>query len=532
MIDTFKLTVNDIMSSPYFQKAEVVAGRKGLKSQIRWVHIMEVTEIGQLLNGNELILSTGVGWRENGKVSLSFLQQLIDKEAAGICIELGTYISAIPQEMIQLANKHDFPIIVFHEEVRFIDITQKLNGTFMENQYKAMQKLESIANQFNRLLLSADGFKRILRLLHQSLNVQVAYVSVENEVEFYPPVDRIKENSLLEKMKAAPSKNMINSPTTSASKPIQALGHKFADLIILSEGQNLTDFDYLVLDRAATALSQDRLRLLYVEEKRKQQENHWLLDWLNGEHKKEDIHEYVTKLDPSIDPSGCAACICEMNIGAQEVDFTYYSMIFRTVFEQHGFLALVSYEGNSMAFALVNKRNKANWKPRLKDAIDQISKNSMMKKNLSNSISFGIGKLQNLDQLHLSYEKAKETLFIQKKMEVPNVYFYDDLHVYRIVLQLNKQKNLHEFIEDYLGPVIEFDQAKNGQMFETLKVFLEVNGSKKDAAERLFVVRQTLYHRIDKLKELLGEDFMEPEKRLAIEVAVYARGFVEKLAFN
>ncbi|MDF2937464.1 MAG: hypothetical protein K0Q90_2837, partial [Paenibacillaceae bacterium] len=38
----------------------------------------------------------------------------------------------------------------------------------------------------------------------------------------------------------------------------------------------------------------------------------------------------------------------------------------------------------------------------------------------------------------------------------------------------------------------------------------------------LFIVRQSLYYRLEKLKELLGEDFMVPETRLAISVALRA----------
>ena len=56
---------------------------------------------------------------------------------------------------------------------------------------------------------------------------------------------------------------------------------------------------------------------------------------------------------------------------------------------------------------------------------------------------------------------------------------------------------------------------------ETLKVYLHTNGQKKDTAERLFIVRQTLYHRLEKIEQLLGPDFMQPEKRLALELMLF-----------
>ena len=70
--------------------------------------------------------------------------------------------------------------------------------------------------------------------------------------------------------------------------------------------------------------------------------------------------------------------------------------------------------------------------------------------------------------------------------------------------------------------MLEFDQKLNSNLFETLRVYLECSGSKKETSDRLFIVRQTLYHRLDRLETLLGKDFMEPANRLAIETAIKA----------
>ena len=53
-------------------------------------------------------------------------------------------------------------------------------------------------------------------------------------------------------------------------------------------------------------------------------------------------------------------------------------------------------------------------------------------------------------------------------------------------------------------------------------MYLQCKGSKTETAEQLHIVRQTLYHRIDKIYELIGNDFMDPYKRQAIEVAISA----------
>lgn len=53
------------------------------------------------------------------------------------------------------------------------------------------------------------------------------------------------------------------------------------------------------------------------------------------------------------------------------------------------------------------------------------------------------------------------------------------------------------------------------------------NGSKQETAGHLFIVRQTLYHRLKQLEDLLGSDLMQPGKRQALEFAAMAHEYLE-----
>jgi purine catabolism regulator len=55
---------------------------------------------------------------------------------------------------------------------------------------------------------------------------------------------------------------------------------------------------------------------------------------------------------------------------------------------------------------------------------------------------------------------------------------------------------------------------------------LACNGSKQETAKQLYIVRQTLYHRLEKIEEILGHDFMNHEKRLVIEIMIMSYDFL------
>ncbi|MFP7176989.1 PucR family transcriptional regulator ligand-binding domain-containing protein, partial [Priestia filamentosa] len=141
-----KLSVQEILQTQHFEDAKVIGGEAGIHRLIRWVHVLEVTSIQNLLHGNELILSTGVGWKEDHNSFYSLVQQSINANAAGLCIELGTYISKIPQKIIDLANSYDFPIIVFFKKVKFIDITQEVHSLLIKKHYQILEDLEEYSS--------------------------------------------------------------------------------------------------------------------------------------------------------------------------------------------------------------------------------------------------------------------------------------------------------------------------------------------------------------------------------------------------
>jgi len=529
MTHEVRLSINEILQSKHFKHAKVVAGKDGLGRLVQWVHVLEVTSIEDLLNGNELILSTGIGWKDDVNVFRMMVQQFIDSNASGLCIELGTYISNIPKEIKELADAHDFPIIVFTEKVRFIDITQEIHSLLIQKHYLILSDLEEYSNRINQLLLSSSNPQQeILQLLHEHLNMTVFYISNQGQFQVFSTRKSIEPKKLFHLLKS----NKIPKHMNVAHQSVCALDQTFADLFIISESGAITEFDSLILDRTAIALAQSHLRELYTEEQRQAKEMEWVSSWIEGELSNEQIHLYLSDLDPNLKPNGCTVLICKAdNLEKLTSEFTYLKIYFRSIFEQRGIYLLSYIQKKQIVFILLDNWKTNDIKRRVKEGIDCLKKSEFIKKIKCSSLEFGVGKfVRNLSHVRNSYLTAKETLKIREMM--PNEihsYFYEDLYIFRLVLASNEQGVLREFISDYLEPVLRYDQQNNGELLKTLKIYLNCKGAKKEAAEQLHIVRQTLYHRLDKLYNLLGHDFMETYKRQAIEVAISAHEYFSAL---
>lgn len=520
-----KLSVNEILQNKHFASAKVLAGKAGLDRLVRWVHVMEVDSIESLLNGNELILSTGVGWKGGENTFTSLIQQSIDANAAGLCIELGTYISEIPEAALQLANTYDFPIIVFQKKVRFIDITQELHSLLIKKHYRILTDLEDYSNRLNQLLLSSNPQQRILQLIHEHLKLTVLYITNQGKIEIISRKERAEEEKIIQLFKS----NNISKHMSVAHQSVQALNQTFADLFVFSESGSITEFESLILDRSAIALAQSLLRELYIEEQRKTKEAEWVSRWLEGENSAEQIQKYLSELDPNLKSNTYTVLLCKADtIEKVRSEFNYIKIYCRSMFEQKGIFLLTDIGKNQITFILINKWKNEDFKRRIQDGIEALKNSDFLKKYNFFDFRFSVGKfVTNLNEVRNSYTSAKETMNIREKIPNElNSFFYEDLYIFRMVLAAHDQGILNEFIADYIGPVLSQDQQNSGELLKTLKTYLQCKGAKKETAEQLHIVRQTLYHRLEKLYELIGRDFMDPYKRQAIEVAISAYEYI------
>ena len=79
----------------------LVAGQDGLDRLVRWVHAAEVPDIAALLNGGELVLTTGIGLPGDDAGLRAFIGELADVGVSGLLVELGRrYPTSVPRVMI------------------------------------------------------------------------------------------------------------------------------------------------------------------------------------------------------------------------------------------------------------------------------------------------------------------------------------------------------------------------------------------------------------------------------------------------
>jgi purine catabolism regulator len=134
-------------------------------------------------------------------------------------------------------------------------------------------------------------------------------------------------------------------------------------------------------------------------------------------------------------------------------------------------------------------------------------------------IRCGIGTpAADLAQWHVSFRQAGQALDMARRLNERKPLYYMDLSVYRLLLQIEDHPDMRAFLQETLGPLLSHPNA--GELLETLDEYFACNGNLSQTAEALFIHRNTLTYRMDRIAAISGLDLKNTDKRLAAQLAL------------
>lgn len=140
------------------------------------------------------------------------------------------------------------------------------------------------------------------------------------------------------------------------------------------------------------------------------------------------------------------------------------------------------------------------------------------------SIKFFISSaIKGIKNLPLGYDQSN------KCSQIPshnNCMFYDNLGIYKLLLEINKKDSLIEFYNNSLGNLIEYDKKHNTDLLTTLKLYLLNNSSIQAVADATFTHRNTINYRIRKIKNILDVNIDNMPIKMELLLSFYIKNIL------
>ena len=137
-------------------------------------------------------------------------------------------------------------------------------------------------------------------------------------------------------------------------------------------------------------------------------------------------------------------------------------------------------------------------------------------------LSIGIGNpCLHIGDYRRGYAEANEALQMGQHLNLEGgVTHFNDLGVYRYLYKIARMDDLRDMYQDQVARIASYDHRKGTDLLDTLETYLECAGNLTKTSNRLFVHRNTLIQRLDRLQSLCEIDLQERANWLTLQVAI------------
>lgn len=144
------------------------------------------------------------------------------------------------------------------------------------------------------------------------------------------------------------------------------------------------------------------------------------------------------------------------------------------------------------------------------------------------SASVGIGNLANgVGELARSHVEARQALRLTRRAGGRGrVASYRSLGAFRLLLEVQSPEALRRFVDELLGPLLDYAQSRDTPLLETLEALSAARWIRRAAARQLGIHINSMTYRVERIETLTGLQLDDPETRVAISIALRARAML------
>ena len=534
-----QLTIRQILDLPVLRAGspEVIGGDAVVLDQpVRWVHVSDLPDLSNLLEGGELVLTTGQALADP-QLRDQYLPRLAAAGAVAVIVELGLHVSEIPDSVLA-PDALPLPLIVLHRTVRFVEVTEEVHRRIVADQYAEVDYARRVHEAFTALSMRRATVDDIVAATGDMLDTPVVLEDLNRQVLAFAA-------------RATPTAELLGdwdrrsrlARTTESGGPgawlVRAVGpyrQEWGRLI----APGLTAPDEraaMTVERAAQALALHHM----AEQGRTSLElraQSGLVDDLRTGRVSDEaeatsrahalgLRPALTYIPMTVRPRETHAA--DQVLIQQRRASTLDALVHAVRADGHTVLTSTREDGQIDLLLALQRDVRA---PR--DSQDALL--TRVCTQLRGAVTrvrgvaecfIGVGPessrlIDAADGLAESVYVAEVAAGMPVDADRP-FYRASDVRLRGLIALIRSDPRAQAFAETELRGVLEHraNRGEQGvQTFELLRVFLECGGNKSDVAKRLHLSRPTLYSRLATLQRLLGVDLDSAESRTSLHVAM------------
>lgn len=527
------ITVADVFALDRLVEAEleVIAGADGLRREVTWVHAGEIADIARYLRGGELLLTAGTGIGRSPADRIRYVEALAEVGASALVIEFGRAFRSLPPELRIAADRASLPLAILRRTVPFAEVTRSVHGWIIGRRYALQTRVERIALDFNDLLLSGGSVPQVLHKLHDVTGKPALLEDAAHQLVEYAGPDAELE-PLLSDWRAHsrtghrhppgtqddPDARFASEPRTCAWAPVVLRGEPWGRVHVVA-ADAVDDIDVLAARRASSAVG---LALL-------NEQHHARL----AERARADLLDEAVRRAPQ-DPAsflrqarsvgadfrGCALVGFEVAVGETAASTAITAAAARI--RRGGLPFLSSQESEACRLLVGVPEDKA-----VAETAQRVAADIVEQLGGAHRATIGISRPSTVSMLPRAFHEAQECLRFARVSHAGGALEYSTLGLHLLLASLAEGPELANFVETELGALLDHDARARSPLLPTLRALLAHDSNRAEAARALHVERRSIYYRLERIEEVLGQSLDDPDVKLGLSVALRALNLIE-----
>lgn len=553
------ITVEDMLNLEVMGKSRLIAGFKGIRNTVSRVNVMADPDITDWVQEGEFLLTTAYSFKkDNLEEQKMLIEECSKKKLAGMGIKIHPYLDSLSDEVINLADILDFPLVDIHYSIPLSDIMSATLKEIFNKQASLLERMEKVHEQLMNTMLQGQGLGKLTEVVFEnvrnpvflSLDFTCEYIekfgNINNETKeillkdvsnFYIKSSQKSNTKKLDETKVLIDGKYINRMIMPIIINDKIYGHVFTWGITSPLG----GFDLAILESASTTISLGVLQELSIKEVEIRYRSEFFEDLISIDSKRkgkalERSHFFnLNHNDYYVIEVMSFKIILDKSGEEGEEYFSdflqdYVSKLVSIVEEtiQHmGIHGIVASKMSGIQILLGFEKGD-----NLIDALEKF--NDLLDKKMSEKFEnveyrIGVGRAYfGLENVNKSFSDALKAIRAGKVLSDKHIVSYDELGIFKILCQDFLSEELEDFYNSTLKPLMDYDNKKSTELVKTLESYFEHNGNLKRMSDSLYTHYNTILYRINRIKEITGMDLDNPNDRLNLEIALKIKDLLMK----
>jgi len=540
-------TLSDLLGLDVIRRGspQVVVGSDRLRARVRWVHVLELADAAHLLQGGELVLTTGVALPADPSLLARYAADLASVGGTGVsalAVELGRrYVGALPAALVRAAADSGLTLIAFEREVPFVEITEAVHARIIDAQLEELRASERLHEVFTELSVAGASPGEIVRQAAILAGRPVILADLSHRVLACEPASADPARLLAgfarrSRALKASGRTAYDEASGWLFTPVGARGEDWGRVILVCD-QPPGGTDTVLIERAATTLALGRLLTRHQESLHRQAHRTLITGIISQAHADPaeaavrsralgvpvDGRQLIAMVLRLCDPSGPG--VLGVSAHQRVLDIADAAA---AACRAERIPSLVGTLDDARAGAMLSLSPRADPDRVLHALAGRIAQRAG---GAHDSLVIGVGAAAgSIRDVRRSFLEASQVADVAAERPDgwgagdgsgrPPFYRLADLRLRGLLHLLRDDPRVQAFMERELGPLLAAEP--DSSLLDVLAAYFAAGGNKAEAAKNAHLARPTFYERLRRIERILGTDLGSAESRTSLHVALLA----------